>query len=71
MSTYRTVEDVERQVARIEHARGDDEVAHCLEDELHQDVLRAIAIGDHEDEPSALAEAALKTKAIDFSRWCA
>jgi hypothetical protein len=67
----RTVADVEREVARIESARGDDEIAHTLEDDLHQDVLRAIATGDHEDEPSALAEAALKTRAIDFSRWCA
>lgn len=61
--------DVLDEVERIKEIAGDDEMAHSAEDELHQDVLKFIALG--QDENGKLAQAALKTKEIEFSRWCA
>ena len=65
-----TVADVEHRLDKIERKRGDDEVAHSWEDELHQDVLRAIADGQCSD-PAAIARTALLSDEIEFSRWCA
>ena len=64
------VKDVLEKVQEIKMMAHDDEAAHSREDDLHQDVLRAIAEGRCDDQ-SACAEAALKTLDIDFSRWCA
>lgn len=69
MSAPLTVKDVRREVANIARMAGDDEGAHAAEDALHQEVLQAIAAGAA-DAP-ALARAALKTRDIEFSRWCA
>lgn len=49
---------------------ADDEVAHGLEDDACSHVLRAIAEGRC-DRPAECAAEVLKTKALDFSRWCA
>lgn len=65
-----TVDDVLKAVADIDAARGDDEAAHSMEDDLHQRVLSAIAKGRCAD-PQACAAAALKTNEISFARWCA
>lgn len=65
-----TVNDVEREVARIRELRFDDESAHASEDDLWENTLRAIASGETDD-PAGIAAAALKTKTIDFARWCA
>jgi hypothetical protein len=64
------IEDVELRVENIRERAGDDEVAHGMEDDLHQDVLRAIAAGTCSD-PVGCAASALKTCDIDFARWCA
>lgn len=48
---------------------GDDEQAHGLEDAIHRSVLKAISEG--KGDPVALAKAALKTRDVNFSRWCA
>lgn len=47
----------------------DPECAHDNEDELYQKVLEEVAKGN----PRArkMAELALKTKQLDFPRWCA
>ena len=63
------VDQVRNRVRHIDNIRSDDEAAHAEEDNLHEDVLQAIA--DRADNPAALAEEALKTKNIDFARWCA
>lgn len=65
-----TVDDVKEMVANIAILAGDAEAAHSAEDDLHQDVLRAIANGDCDDPKSCAAEA-LKTLDIKFERWCA
>lgn len=64
-----TVEDIQERVAAIAAERHDDEAAHGDEDQLHQDVLAAIANGA-ENAPE-LAKAALETVTISFARWCA
>lgn len=67
-----TVAEVEQRVIElVNHFQDsqDDERAHGKEEELHQDVLTAIAAGARN--PKALAAAALKTLDIEFSRWTA
>jgi hypothetical protein len=65
-----TVEEVEAEVARIRAIAGDDEAAHGAEDDLWENVLRSIASGET-TQPAEIAAAALKTKTIEFARWCA
>lgn len=64
-----TVEDVRAEVAAIRRMAGDAEMAHGAEDELHQNVLRAIAAGA--DNAAEIAGEALMTMEIEFERWCA
>lgn len=63
------IEEVRRRLGEIERKRHDDEAAHSMEDQLHQDVLTAIANG-HPD-ARLLAGLALESGAIGFARWCA
>lgn len=67
-----TVEDVRRFLAYIAGISGDDEAAHAAEDSLHRRVLYLIASGQlsGRDAIQAAAEA-LKSKHIEFCRWCA
>lgn len=64
-----TIEEVEARVRMVESRKDDNESAHGIEDDLYEDVLRAIAEGS--PEATALARAALKSKDVDFARWCA
>lgn len=64
-----TVKEILKRVAEIKQAKGDDEKAHGLEDQLYHDVLVAIARGSKKADELALA--ALETRYIEFSRWCA
>ncbi len=64
-----TAEDVAHRLAAIHAVQDDDEVAHGRTDDLHRDVLAAIAAGAP-DAP-LLAAAALRTETLDFNRWCA
>jgi hypothetical protein len=64
-----TAEDIARRLAAIHAVRDDDEDAHGKTDDLHRDVLAAIAAGAP-DAP-LLAAAALRTETLDFARWCA
>ena len=63
-----TLDEVKTWVAKIDAGSGDDECAHCEEDELHVAFIRHVAeVGD-----PALKEMAtevLKTGDISFSRW--
>lgn len=56
-----TVDVCNRIVEIIRLLSQDDEVAHCLEDDFREAVLKTI---DH-----PFAKIALKTSNIDFSRW--
>jgi len=68
--TELTPEMVRTEVARIDAAKGDDEGAHGMEDDLYALILRMIAT-DRIADAKACAQEALKTKLIDFARWCA
>ena len=57
-----------QEVKRI-GALADDEAQHSAEDELWAAVLEAIAAG--EPNPDRLAAAALRTRLLNFERWCA
>ncbi len=70
-----TAEYVKQKVAEIAALRGDDERAHSREDALFVEVLREIAKGEiagfpDKAEPWELAQEALRTLDIEFSRWC-
>lgn len=60
------LETVQELVKDIEKNKGDDERAHCEEDELYLQVLRHHAV-----QGCPLAKEALKTQDIVFARWCA
>lgn len=66
-----TVKEIEQTVEEIRSIAGDDEAAHSAEDALWEKVLEAIATGQHNFTADSLAAAALKTRAINFARWCA
>jgi hypothetical protein len=62
---------VEQALLRIGMAArsGDSEEAHALEDKLYVAVLTEVAKGDCYH--SELARAALRSKELQFGRWCA
>ena len=61
------VEEVAKRVQDVIDNRNDSEYAHMLEDDLWQEVLMDISNGDTDD-PKAIANEALKTTLVDFSR---
>lgn len=65
-----TIEDVENSLKKLESLKHDDEAAHGYEDYLYSEVLEAISENRCEN-PSKCAELVLKSKEIDFARWCA
>jgi len=66
-----TLEEIEKAVEEIRKKKHDDEIAHSLADDLHIEVLQAIAEGIPTDAASAMAKAALMTEQIVFARCCA
>lgn len=69
-----TPDDVVLRTFAIKQAAmaEDDERAHSLEDKLHKEVLLQIATGAIAGTTAAeVAAEALKTKQIDFTRYCA
>lgn len=68
--TFIDPEWVQKQVEAVRAKADDDEVAHGMEDDLHHQVLQAIAL-ERAVEPERCAAAALKTMEISFARWCA
>ena len=65
---YAQVFEVRAEVARIAEMTGDPEAAHGAEDELWRGVLEAIATGNAQ--AGYLAAEALKTRDLDFPRYC-
>lgn len=64
-----TPEGLDRAVAHVRAIADDDEAAHIAEDKLYTEVLRHIAANALEPW-SRIATQALKTKDIQFERWC-
>ena len=66
-----TLDQIKTQLDEIRAcAPGDEEAAHAREDDLHQDVLRAIRDGVCES-PKEAAALALTSPDIEFPRYCA
>ena len=66
-----TIEEIKQRVADIKAVGDNDfEASHGNEDNLHEDVLQAIADGDF-GEASKWADETLKSREIDFHRYCA
>lgn len=65
-----TLDDIRQRIAKIHELQKDDEAAHSEEDDLHSDVLKAIAEETCE-EPVEAARLALTTEQITFQRYCA
>lgn len=65
-----TEKDLRERLVTIEQyaQAGDHEAAHVKEDELFKDVLIAIALDPYN--AKTLAFLALKSRAIEFRRWC-
>jgi hypothetical protein len=61
------VEDIRRRIKEIDEIADLVERAHAAEDELHRDVLRAIAEGA--EDAAALARAALATQHLSLERY--
>lgn len=59
-----TVKEIADRIEQINEVKRDYEIAHSMEDELREDVLKAIARGSKN--AKALAEEALKTSDISF-----
>jgi hypothetical protein len=68
-----TVEDARALLERIRHAaqERDDELAHCLRDELWLGVLQQVTAERPAKRLRALARIALETETIAFGRWYA
>jgi hypothetical protein len=65
-----TAEHVKTLVEEVRKYSDDPETAHIMADDVHRDVLKAIAERLCAD-PAACAAAALETDDIDFPRWYA
>lgn len=68
---FSTIKGIRSFIADLAEMAGDAESAHSAEDQLHQGVLAIIANGEHDDSAAALAREALKSRDLDFPRWCA
>ena len=62
--------DIRTKIGEIAGLMDDPEKAHSLEDDLYEFVLKTIA-SDNTDDIKGLCLEALKTKKMDFERWCA
>ena len=64
-----TAADILKRIESVKQmaAEQDDAKAHGMEDDLHVEVLEAIASGA--TNPEVLARTALMTRQIKFSRW--
>lgn len=65
-----TPAEVQKMVDHLARPCGDDETLHAEEDQIHRDVLEAIAMGKARNAREC-ARIALTTRDLDFSRWYA
>ena len=65
------IEDVKKRLLIIENCKGDDETAHCYEDDLFYDFVNAIKNGKYEtkEEIIKVAKEVYKVRKISFARW--
>lgn len=65
------IEKIKERIAKIENCKGDDEMAHCYEDDLFYDFVNAIKNGKYEtkEEIVKAAKEVYKVRKISFARW--
>lgn len=61
---------IKRLIKTIEAKKDDSEMAHGMEDALHEKFIRYVADNGNQ-KLSAMAKEILKTDKIPFGRWCA
>lgn len=64
-----TVKEIKKTIKQIKELASDPESAHTVEDDLYFSVLEEIS--KNPSNAQVLAKKALKTKKVDFPRWCA
>jgi hypothetical protein len=64
-----TAEIIKKRVGRIEIISGDDESAHCEEDELYYDFVEFLSRHDTPEPYRTMAKELKKVRDIKFSRW--
>jgi len=71
-----TVAEIRDRVATIDRMKGDDEAAHCFEDDLYYDFVDYVASRSASEletrvpELIEMAQELRKVRDIDFERWC-
>ena len=66
-----TNQEIDERIARIKSESSNDERAHEMEKDLWEEVLVLVASGVPGCDAKYLAEKALKTRDLEFSRWFA
>ncbi len=69
ITTEKKVGIIILEVQRIERSKGDEEIAHTMQDELTEALLRQIAMDP--EGAQELCREAIKVYDIDFPRYCA
>lgn len=65
------IEEIKKRVQEVNEYKGDDEVAHSLEDNLFYEFVDSIKNGEYEtiEELIIASEEVMKVREIDFARW--
>lgn len=68
-----TVDIAKKEVQFIDSIKLDDEAAHSIEDDLYSLFIECVSENMYEtiEEMQQVAKEILKTKDIEFARWCA
>lgn len=67
-----TLEEIKKGIEYLEDVKDDFEEAHCHEDFLYRSFVEFISEGNFDkEELIEMAKELLKSKDIDFARWCA
>lgn len=65
------VQHIEEQLAEIEAEKGDNEVAHRVQDLLFEDFIQHVADTCQDTRIAEQAKAVLRALTIEFDRWYA
>lgn len=65
------LQEVKERLAKIEHCKDDDEMAHCYEDDLFYDFVETVKDGKYKTRKEMIEVAIelFKVRDIDFARW--
>lgn len=66
-----TLTEAKKRVKFIEEVQCDCEAAHGYEDQLYLDFIEDVATNINNGDIAEIAKEILKTKQLEFARWCA